>query len=548
VPKANLLFEKESKFRAELTAKVRIFNLGLNSKGANKNYTNQNRNDWNLAVDEKNNIYVDKRIFTFTTNCGIKEIKEEWVSDIYPFHRTQNNPYGYSAPLNENEFRTASKDNNFMVVYNAPSKYTKIFNTNNNLSKPINAKYPKLYLSTGASGGSIVGSFMFDESVLCIPNDFKNNFDFALRVISYDRRGNGESFRKEVYNTTIDQNNKDSIGIQMSKNLPDNSYVIIQPILKKRTNANNANMAANLFASSLQIKKEYGGVKIQNRVVPISGKMAGTASEIVLFSWYFNTGEFENYKAKMQALRIEKDQPVKAVLKSNLQGNKGGIKWENYEVEESVFSFYGTENFDYHDLNNFRLKDMFINSSGYKQYDKMLQDGYLGYAFDNASQTIVDSFLNTYFENFEVMEKYLGAKQANKENNLASQRIFMKNYITDKMLDACRDNVESDHVLNFLDETPPDLIYNSTFGKIQRLGIDKPLFSIKRLTKIMKSLGSGSKVFPAYIITMKDVIDFKPNNDEVIISSIMSDGMNSFNQNIEGKVYKNFKFNILNGM
>ncbi len=548
VPKANLLFEKESKFRAELTAKVRIFNLELNSKGANKNYTNQNRNYWNLAVDEKNNIYVDKRIFTFTTNCGIKEIKEEWVSDIYPFHRTQNNPYGYSALLNENEFRTASKDNNFMVVYNSPSKYTKIFNTTNNLSKPINAKYPKLYLSTGASGGSIVGSFMFDESVLCIPNDFKNNFDFALRVISYDRRGNGESFRKEVYNTTIDQNNKDSIGIQMSKNLPDNSYVIIQPILKKRTNANNANMAANLFASNLQIKKEYGGVKIQNRVVPISGKMAGTASEIVLFSWYFNTGEFENYKAKMEALRIEKDQPVKAVLKSNLQGNKGGIKWENYEVEESVFRFYGTENFDYHDLNNFRLKDMFSNSSGYKQYDKMLQDGYLGYAFDNASQTIVDSFLNTYFENFEVMEKYLGAKQANKENILASQRIFMKNYITDKMLDACRDNVESDHVLNFLDETPPDLIYNSTYGKIQRLGIDKPLFSIKRLTKIMKSLGSGSKVFPAYIITMKDVIDFKPNNDGVIISSIMSDGMNSFNQNIEDKVYKNFKFNILNGM
>ena len=130
LPKANLLFEKESRFRAELTAKVRIFNLGLNSKGANKNYTNQNRNAWNLAVDEKNNVYVDKRLFTFTTNCGIKEIKEEWISDLRPFHRTQNNPYGYSSPFIENELRKASEENTFTAVYTAPSKYGKVLNNN----------------------------------------------------------------------------------------------------------------------------------------------------------------------------------------------------------------------------------------------------------------------------------------------------------------------------------------------------------------------------------------------------------------------------------
>ncbi|MBK9687480.1 MAG: hypothetical protein IPO65_06840 [Saprospiraceae bacterium] len=548
IPKANLLFEKESRFRAELTAKVRIFNLGINSKGANKNYTNQDRNAWKLAGDEKDNVYVDKRLFTFTTNCGIKEIKEEWVSDLYPFHRTQNNPYGSSTPLNDSEFRKASQDNTFSVVYKAPSKYAKVFNTNINFINQENPEYPILYLSAAATGGNITGSFMFDESVLCIPNDFKGNFDFALRVMSYDRRGNGESFHKEVYNTDINQNNKAEIRFQMPKNLPQNSYVIIQPIIKKKVNSNNPNLAANLFGSDFQVRKQYGDVKINNRVVPISSKMASNTSELVLFSWYFNTGDFVNYKEKMRGLRIEKGKPIIATEKFNLQGNKAGIKWENYEVEESMYRFYGNECFDYHDLNNFRLQDMFSGTAGYKPYNKMLEDGYLGYAFDNASQIVVDSFLKTYFDNFEVMQKYLGLNQANRDNELLNHRIFIKNYITDRMLDAVRDNVVSDNVLPFLDETPPNLIYSSTYGKIQRLGSDKLLFSINRLSKFLKSLGSGSKVFPAYIISMKDVIDFKPNNDGVIINAMKADGMHNFNMNIENKIYKNFKPNILNGI
>ncbi|MBL0084109.1 MAG: hypothetical protein IPP37_17530 [Saprospiraceae bacterium] len=61
-------------------------------------------------------------------------------------------------------------------------------------------------------------------------------------------------------------------------------------------------------------------------------------------------------------------------------------------------------------------------------------------------------------------------------------------------------------------------------------------------------MGSGSKVFPAYIISMKDVIDFKPNNDGVIINAMKADGMHNFNMNIENKIYKNFKPNILNGI
>ena len=548
LPKANLLFEKESRFRAELTAKVRIFNLGLNSKGANKNYTNQNRNAWNLAVDEKNNVYVDKRLFTFTTNCGIKEIKEEWISDLRPFHRTQNNPYGYSSPFIENELRKASEENTFTAVYTAPSKYGKVLNNNITPIQQMKAIYPTLFLSADASGKNITGSFMFDESVLCIPKDFKNNFDFAFRVMSYDRRGSGESFKKEIYSANIDENNKANIYFQIPKNLPQNSYVIIQPIIKKKTKGNNNNMAPKLFESEFKVRKVYGGVNVNNRVVSISNKMAGTDSEIVLFSWYFNTGDFESYKEKMGSLRIEKSQPVTTNSKLNFRGNKSGFNWENYEVEETTYKFYGKESFDYHDLNNFTLKDMFSGSYGNKKYDKMLADGYMGYAFDNASQIVVDSFLRVYFDNFEVMEQYLGLKQSNKENEIANQRIFIKNYITDKMLDACSDNVVSDNVLPFLDESPPDLIYNSTYGKLQRLGTDKLLFSVNRISKFIKSLGSGSKIFPAHIISMKDVIDFKPNNDEVIINSVMADGMNGFNLNVESKVYKNFKLNLLNGI
>ena len=48
------------------------------------------------------------------------------------------------------------------------------------------------------------------------------------------------------------------------------------------------------------------------------------------------------------------------------------------------------------------------------------------------------------------MEQYLGSKQSNKENEIANQKILLpKNYITDKMLDACSDNVVSDNVLPF---------------------------------------------------------------------------------------------------
>ena len=136
----------------------------------------------------------------------------------------------------------------------------------------------------------------------------------------------------------------------------------------------------------------------------------------------------------MGSLRIEKSQPVTTNSKLNFRGNKSGFNWENYEVEETTYKFYGKESFDYHDLNNFTLKDMFSGSYGNKKYDKMLADGYMGYAFDNASQIVVDSFLRVYFDNFEVMEQYLGLKQSNKENEIANQRIFIKNYITDKCL------------------------------------------------------------------------------------------------------------------
>jgi len=548
IPKNNLLFEKESQFKIDINAKVRIFNLGIRSKGADKNFTNQNRNAWNLAVDENNKVYVDKRIFTFRTNCGIKEIKEEWIADIYPFHRTQNNPYGYSSRLKESEFRTASKDDNFTVTYNPPSKYLKsIGSFNTSVGDLITSQFPFLHLSASASGGNIVGSFMFDEAVLCIPDDFKKNFEFALRVMTYNRKGgSGESFKKKVYPVEIDSKHKADIFYQLTDDLPQNSNIIIQPILKKYSDRV-SDSKPMLYESALRFSKSYGGVNIYNRIVPIANKMANTQSELVLFTWYFKTGQYQNYKEKIKDLRINKGKPIVSTSYTGIKANKSTINQDAFESEVIKYEFIGNEAFDFHDLNKFYMKDMFESSVLAKEFDKVLEDGFLGYAFDAASQNLVDSFLRTYFADFKTMEKYLGTKLI--DEGINRSRVFIKNYITDKMLDAVKYNVKNENVLPFLAPVPPDLVYNSSFGSVINLySTGRKLFSIEKVSKIKKFLNTNKNMIPAHIITMKDVINYKPGHGEVMRNSIMADGMNNFNNNVAGTVYQNFKPNILQGL
>lgn len=548
VPKANLLFEKESTFRAEVSSPVRIFNLRLASKGENKYFTNNDRNQWDTARDEHNKVFWDQRKFTFTTNCGIKEIKEEWISDMRPFHRTQNNPYGVSSGIKEYEFRKASEDIKFTTVYNSHS-YPINKSVNNQINKIIDPEYPVLSLSASARGGNIEGSFMFDESVLCIPDDFKHNFDFGLRVLSYDRAGNGESFQKNVYKVTIDPNNKSVISFQLPKDFPKNSYIIVQPIIKKKSNPNSQYYDNTFYNSEFKAVKTFDRLSINNRVIPISNKMVSSATELVLFSWYFKTGSFETYKDKMNDLNIKKGQPIKQTVTYSAF-SKGGIKESKFEVETVKYDFYGKESFDHHDLNNFSLNEMFGGASFHHYYDKMLEDGYLGYAFDGASQEVVDSFLRIYFNDYETMNKFINPTGHNSSLDIGmeNQRLFMKNYITDKMLDAVKYDVVNQNVLPFMENIPPDLIYNSSHSFNSYSLNNKLLFSLNKLAKVNKYLGSNTKIIPSHIITMKDVINYKPGVGEIIRNSFMTDGMNDFNNNIEGRVFNNFKPKILQGL
>ena len=137
-------------------------------------------------------------------------------------------------------------------------------------------------------------------------------------------------------------------------------------------------------------------------MVSISNKMAGTDSEIVLFSWYLIPEILKATKEKkMGSLRIEKSQPVTTNSKLNFRGNKSGFNWENYEAgKKPPIKFYGKESFDYHDLNNFTLKDMFSGSYGNKKVTRCWLMGTWVMHFDNASQIVVDSFLRVYFDNF----------------------------------------------------------------------------------------------------------------------------------------------------
>jgi hypothetical protein len=588
VPKDEITFDKStstkiSEYYFDVSAKVLICNLGINSKNYDikeGGYKNQsqligvNTNEWR-EVQKDGKVYVDERHIKFQTDCGIKYIEEDWLTEVTPFHRTQNNPLNRSKKVNENDLRKSESEysaNLFKPTYSmnngsqSNSTVASSFNSSNSNGK---TNKPSNSISSGSNGSIQVAvsnnyhnlilkidKDFLSESKLCIPVDFENNFDFYFRVNTMNISAEAKSFVKEYYKITPNAN-KSSFIQNLGKPLPPNSYVIVQVLVKKRVTSSSTKKSQDYESNMIttkHLKNVVGTIasdlRFNQRNIPLESRLTGNNSEMEIFRWYFTTGQFNSYQDKMAALDIKVDTAI--ISKTYVTSlSQSGINESTFKEKIATYSFYGKEKFDFHDLNPHKLSDVFLKNNRYQFFDQMLADGSLGFAFDNKSQALVDDFLRVYFADKGVMTKYLAT--INHGLDLKGNVLkFANSYVTDQMLNATRwENVKQhEAVLQPLRNLPANLISDSDFPSYFIGGSwfkdPKKMFSIVRKQKIMEHTKSSSVIIPAHIITMKDIINGNNDINPVIIYSITSDMMNNFNSNVMNNVANGFNPAVIN--
>jgi hypothetical protein len=82
---------------------------------------------------------------------------------------------------------------------------------------------------------------------------------------------------------------------------------------------------------------------------------------------------------------------------NSMKISKSAFKEYKLKSKITKYTFKGSEKFDEHDLRNYSLKESFEGARINKYYPAQVASGMLGHAFDRQSQSMVDSFLNTYF-------------------------------------------------------------------------------------------------------------------------------------------------------
>ncbi|MBK8372997.1 MAG: hypothetical protein IPL20_16965 [Saprospiraceae bacterium] len=559
VPNEEISFHKESDYFFDVKAQVRIFNLRTNSKnqaGGRSGYKNDDsdlkgvnnfvRDQWDLAKDKTQNTFTDERHIKFTTDCGIKYIENIWIDEVTPFHRSQNNPLSHSSKVKESDLRKSESSGN--------SSFAPVFNTNKNSlrTKNVIRRINAQVSNNGHNITVVTNKDFFDESKLCIPKDYAQNFDFNIRISSINKAAQGSTFKKDYYKVSPSAD-KSSFSLDLGSPLPANSFIIVQVIVKKRKSITQNN--SDIKASTV-VKKNFTGmindsfynVNINQKTVPLESKLTGSASEMEIFRWYFTTGEYNTYQDKMAAMEITVD-TITTEKSFYSSMNKGGYKLEKFKYIESTFNFKGYEKFDFHDLQNHYIVDVFEGGNRKIMFDKKLEEGILGFAFDNKSQELVDQFLRTYFTDKEVMTKFLNLGKNGDNLYENEMSTFINNYITEKMLDATRWAINNHigQVLPPLANIPANVSYNSSmFNKSYKFNNATTMFSIKRIQKVLKSQGSSTKIIPAHIITMKNFMDNMPDHNPIFTFSIMTDMMNDFNNNIQGNVVNGFNPGIIN--
>lgn len=88
-----------------------------------------------------------------------------------------------------------------------------------------------------------------------------------------------------------------------------------------------------------------------------------------IFRWYFTTGEYNTYQDKMAAMEITVD-TITTEKSFYSSMNKGGYKLEKFKYIESTFNFKGYEKFDFHDLQNHYIVDVFEGGNRKIMFDK----------------------------------------------------------------------------------------------------------------------------------------------------------------------------------
>ncbi|MCC6689181.1 MAG: hypothetical protein IT268_09060 [Saprospiraceae bacterium] len=555
--KEPVMFRKETDFVFDIKLPVRIFNLRERSKqqaATSQGYktdaelagvNNFVRNQWDLATDANLQKYYDQRHVQFTTDCGIKYLEQSWITDIDPLHRSQNNPAGYSAAFNEKNLR---KGTYFTPTYtysiNKPYAQQLISNTSKNNVK-LSLEHPEINLSL--DNGYLSNDF------LCIPPDFVNNSDITLKISTFEKRNSGNTFKSYLVDAVVSAD-KRSITANLDKDFPKNSFVIVQMVLKKRTNPNSNNRPESSLVTKKLITNNEANVctTIMTRTANLDAKLK-SASELELFKWYFTTGSYTSYPDKMADMDIKVDT---VTTRYNLiGGNKGMVASASFEAVVSTYQFKGNEKFDFHDVYDYNLNQVLTDGIS-KPFPKKLADGYLGFAFDNASQTLVDDFLRTYFDNEMVMKQFLKLYPDDYLHDTPTGQgghvKLMNLFITQRMKDLTRwENVTKvGAVLPPLDYLPSELLYKGadfTGMDMGQLNIKKQiLFSVSKNSRIKSYLGGHTKIIPAHIIGLNDIPNFKPGNGPVIFQAFMADMMQDFNNNILSKVAGAFNPMILN--
>lgn len=564
--KEPIMLHNEQSFTLDVSVKVKLMNLEERSK--NQASTKQgykddselngvsdfNRNGWGYALNVKKEVFIDQRHVNFKTDCGIKSINMSWITDNQPLHRSQNNPYGYSPPFNQKQLREGS---HFEPLYNVSKVKDSMAKAG---IKPI------ISVSTTNSVGKnellmSLNNGYLSEDFICIPPEFKNNFDFKFKVSSFGKSNSGNSFTTKIIDAQI-SSDKRTISAKLDSDFPNKSFVVVQLMIKikKSANANQSNdLSSNFIVSKTYVDNAINlNTRILARSVNLESKLSLKNNEIELFRWYFTTGSYGTYRDKMADLVITTDT---ATVTSKLYNfNKGGYQQGDFKVLKSSYNFLGNEEFDFHDLKEYSLQKVFESNTYNKTFSKKLADGYLGFAFDKVSQDVVDDFLRTYFEDSgvkKVWESFASnPKGITGSDYSIKERLvnIMNSYITDKMFDATQwsDVTKWGEILEPLEALPTDLYFNSDFVSHFRISMPnskpKVLFTLEKLSRVIKFEKSTTKIIPSHIINMKNLIDNMPSNGSIVLQSYLADVMQNFNNTIFPKISQGFSPALFNNM
>jgi hypothetical protein len=585
IPKENFTFDKSdeekiSEYYFNVKAKVQLCDLGVNSKNYDikeGGYKNQSQltgvTNWAYAKKDGKD-YVDERKIKFRTDCGIKYIDESLITGINPFHRTQNNPLNRSNKVNQNDLRKSKAESEtfFVPTFSMGSKLQSSNvsnNSNSNAKASTSIKSNNVNNISGnvSKGDGVlasvynnnhdlvlkVGYDILDESKLCIPKGFKNNYDLFISVNSFDKAGTSSSFVKQYFKV-IPNNSRTAVIANLGKPLPANSYVVVQLLIKRRLSTKE-NLDILDHDSRFTLAKRFqnsvtssNGTTISSnlafniRSVPLESKLSGGSSEIEIFRWYFTTGGYNSYQDKMTALDIKVDTTRQPLTGYNFQ----------YIQRVANYNFYGKELFDFHDLESYKLGNVFLNNNG-PLLNPMLEDGALGFAFNNKSQELVDDFLRVYFAEKGVMTSYLNNVNHNLDLRYNALK-FTNSFVTDQMLNATKWEKVTKHRLPLqpLKNIPKDLsdetfLVNFVNSRDWLTGPIK-LFSIQRVQKVYNEIPKAPPFIPAHIITMKDLLNGGGINNPVVVFSITSDMMNNFNNSVLNNVANGFNPAVINNI